>query len=124
MKVKKKVQHRFNKMRGWPHNIKWWFLHRFHPKHRYHIINTGLGPGWRDTDVLMEHLIVKLFIDFIEKEKPHEVKDLSQTNYPEDWKKIQQLYLVFKQQDPLAMKYDELTPLLTEIIQLRKHFWT
>lgn len=27
-------------------DIKWWFLHRFHPKYRYHLIDTGLEPGY------------------------------------------------------------------------------
>jgi len=31
-------------------DIKWWFLHRFHPKYRYHIIKTGLKPGYYDSD--------------------------------------------------------------------------
>lgn len=46
------ILHRLNK-------VKWWFLHRIHPMHRYHVINTGLGYGWRDRDVVMEAVLVK-----------------------------------------------------------------
>lgn len=30
-------------------DLKWAILHRFHPKHRYHVVKTSLKPGYYDT---------------------------------------------------------------------------
>jgi hypothetical protein len=38
--------------------IKWWFLHRFHPKHRYNVVKTGLKPGYYDPS---ERIIFSVF---------------------------------------------------------------
>lgn len=29
----------------------WYLIHRFHPKHRYNILKTGLKPGYYDPDI-------------------------------------------------------------------------
>lgn len=34
---------------------KYWVLHRYHPKHQYNIIRTGLKPGYYDEDYLILH---------------------------------------------------------------------
>ena len=64
------------------HNLKYWIVHRFHPSHRYHIIKTGLKPGyyeWRTrlvygtfNDFVVRYLITK---DFLQLDK-EEIKDL------------------------------------------------
>lgn len=36
-------------------SAKWWVLRRFHPRHRHHIIHTGLEPGYYDEDTLILH---------------------------------------------------------------------
>jgi hypothetical protein len=33
-------------------DAKWWFKHRFHPRHRYHVIKFA-KPGWIDRDRAM-----------------------------------------------------------------------
>ncbi len=43
---------------------RWWFSHRFIPKHRYNIIRTGLKPGYYDPDTQMLYGIMKLFCDW------------------------------------------------------------
>ena len=48
-------------------NIKWWFLHR--TIHKLHIINTGLPPGYYDTDTLLVAVMYKLFETHIVKER-------------------------------------------------------
>lgn len=46
-----------------------YFRYRFIPKHRYHIINTGLPPAYHETAALMLHASFTLLKDFVEKEK-------------------------------------------------------
>lgn len=53
------------------HDIKWWILHRFHPKHRYHVLKfRDLEPGWCDVDGRMLHACFDLLCDYAEKEDP------------------------------------------------------
>ncbi len=47
-------------------NIKWWFFHRFHPKHRYHVVRTRLEPGYYDPDTLILESCFALLCDFVE----------------------------------------------------------
>jgi hypothetical protein len=45
---------------------KYWFLHRFHPDHRYHIVRTGLQPGFHEVDVRMLHAVMQLVTEYVE----------------------------------------------------------
>lgn len=55
----------FNKL----NTLKWWFLHRFHPKYRFHVLKySKLKPGWHDVDERMLHACFDLFTSFIENE--------------------------------------------------------
>ena len=49
-------------------DIKCWFLYRFHPKHRYNLVDTGLPPGYYDKDYLMLHACFHLLKTFVEGE--------------------------------------------------------
>lgn len=51
--------------------IKWWFFHRFHPKHRYNVVKTGLKPGYYDCDIQMFHACFSLLVGFVERECAH-----------------------------------------------------
>jgi hypothetical protein len=42
---------------------------RFRTCRRYHIVNTGLEPGYYDTDTRMLHVNFNLLVDFVEIEK-------------------------------------------------------
>jgi hypothetical protein len=44
---------------------RYWLRSRFHPKHRYHIIKTGLKPGYYDQDVLILHACMTLLERYI-----------------------------------------------------------
>lgn len=55
------------------HRWKWWvtdpiwkFKHRFIPKHKYHILRTGLKPGYHDPDTQMLYSWMKLNKEFID----------------------------------------------------------
>jgi hypothetical protein len=47
---------------------KWWVLHRLVPKHRYHVVNTGLRPGYHDIDERILHASMALLCDYVEAE--------------------------------------------------------
>jgi len=42
---------------------------RFRTSRRYHIVNTGMEPGYYDTDTRMLHVNFNLLVDFVEIEK-------------------------------------------------------
>ena len=47
-------------------DIKWWFFHRFHPSHQYHIIRTGLRPGYYDPEDRILFGVMNIAKEFIE----------------------------------------------------------
>ena len=53
------------KLKTWWSDTYWWFVHRINPRHRYHIINTGLTPGYYDPDIRILAGIFKEVITFI-----------------------------------------------------------
>lgn len=63
-RLQNKVSRYYNKIR----DIKWWFMHRFHPKHRYNIIKIG-PPGYYDIDQLLEKAMIYLFIKHVDVER-------------------------------------------------------
>lgn len=113
---------------------KWWVFHRFHPKHRYHMLNTGLGYGWRDRRVVLPHVMVNLLVDFVEKEKPFEWFDTEASGNAAEWAKLRDIYDRCKawQAKPHSFvsfeqrKLDEaeLTELLIDIVKIRSILWT
>lgn len=48
--------------------LRWWFNHRFVPKHRYNIIRTGLPPGYYDPDDQLLHGIFNTFCEWYEND--------------------------------------------------------
>lgn len=46
-------------------NAKWWLLWRFHPRHRYFMVNTGLGPGYHDHDERILHACMAMLCEFV-----------------------------------------------------------
>jgi len=38
-------------LKTWWSDTYWWFIHRLVPKHRYHVVDTGLPPGYYDPDI-------------------------------------------------------------------------
>lgn len=45
---------------------RWWLSHRIIPRHRYHIVNTGLSPNYYDPDQRMLHSVMSIFCDWYE----------------------------------------------------------
>jgi hypothetical protein len=53
-------------------NIYWWVRHRVDPSHRYHVVRTGLKPGYYDVDTLMLHSCMALLCRYVEHEREGE----------------------------------------------------
>jgi hypothetical protein len=51
-------------------NAQYWFLYRFVKKHKYHLIDTGLLPGYYDVDTRIFHGVFNLMKEFCEDEQP------------------------------------------------------
>jgi hypothetical protein len=49
-------------------DFKWYLLHRLAPKHRYHLVNTGLEPGYYEIDTRMLYANFQLLVAFVERE--------------------------------------------------------
>lgn len=50
----------------WMHRAWWWVRHR--TTNRYHVIKTGLEPGWYDTDAVLESVAWSLLVKYVEVE--------------------------------------------------------
>jgi len=134
-------------------DIKWWFLHRFHPKHRYHVLKyRNVEPGWYDIDYRMLHACFDLFLDFIEKEDGLETLKYQYTYLEEEevtyfttqekeemhkrnkeiYEEAVYLYNWWTKIYPINkdeiycnnFAYDDETEHLIRLIKLRKYFWT
>jgi len=46
-------------------DARYWLRSRFHPKYRYHIVKTGLRPGYYDEDTLILHSCMALLERFV-----------------------------------------------------------
>lgn len=46
----------------------YWLKYRLHPRHKYHLVDTKLGPGYYDQDTRMLHACFSLLGDYIEEE--------------------------------------------------------
>lgn len=46
-------------------DIKWWILHRVHPKHRYHVVKLNLEPGYYDPDARILYAVMSIVSDFV-----------------------------------------------------------
>lgn len=45
------------------HDANWWVLHR--TTHRYHMLDTGLDPGWHDEDTMILHACMAMLGRYI-----------------------------------------------------------
>lgn len=48
--------------------LRYWFYYRFVPKHKYHLIDTGLKPAYYDIDTLMLHGMFALLVRYVDRE--------------------------------------------------------
>lgn len=79
-----------------PRNIKYWIAHRTYDK--YHIVKTGMKPGYCDTVWRLPYVIFTLNEEFVEKELAADIVDWTYT--PEDkqtYLELIQAYAFWKQ---------------------------
>ena len=66
--------------------ISWYFaiLYRFHPNHKYHVLNTGRSPGYYDLDTRILYAVMTNFVEFY-KHSPHSFfsRDCEWSKHPE-----------------------------------------
>jgi hypothetical protein len=95
--------------------LKWGILHR--TIHRFHVINTGLTPGYYDSDVRMLHACFALLTDYMETKfrglTPHEMApkvkewaDDAGNSYPNE---IYDLYFWWTVERPARLSISDLT---------------
>ena len=49
-------------------NILYWFKYRLVKKHKYHLVDTKLSPGYYDYDTRLLHATFSLFVEFVEEQ--------------------------------------------------------
>lgn len=47
------------------HRARLWVLYRTHPRHKFHLVDTGLKPGYYDQDILILHACMSLLGNYI-----------------------------------------------------------
>lgn len=95
----------------------WWVQHRVNPRHRYHVVRTGLKPGYHDIDELMEAVSVVLLRRFVEDthgglsnlrrwadELKSDWEDASAKRQGEDYQRIAELYEWFTAERPRRLQ--------------------
>ncbi len=45
----------------------WWFRHRLDPRHRYHVVPTGMRPGYYDPDIRLISAFFNETATFVER---------------------------------------------------------
>lgn len=72
----------------------WWVKHRFHPKHRYHVIKPRtLEPGYYDARTLILHAQMDILADFYEHQKKYGHVDWEgDEDHSRIWKEIEAIY--------------------------------
>lgn len=60
MKIKMKIKRLLIKFS----DAYWWFIHRIHPNHRYHVIKTDLKPGYYDPEDRITHAIFTVVCEY------------------------------------------------------------
>lgn len=54
-------------------DLPYWFRSRFVPSCRFHVVNTGLSPGWHDVDERILYACMALLCSYVEDEQGGEV---------------------------------------------------
>lgn len=95
-------------------NVKWFFIHRFHPKHQYHILKPrSLKPGYYDSDERILHACMDELSMFVEWNKKHQWVNWNGTKeHKHAWKEMNAIYKWWNRDRPASEKKQD--ELLTE----------
>ena len=139
----------FNTLTSWIKDKYWWL--RWRTCDKYHVVNTGLEPGYYDKDFQMQCAMMSLLEDYVEKELP--AISCDKYNTPQeagiahlDWeiglqdspsqaeaaKEVKQIYLWWKEHKERIYEDDyelpsvdeELTEMLVRLVRIRRCLWT
>jgi hypothetical protein len=84
-----------------------------------------------DKDIALAGIVLKLFIDFVEVEKPYELLNIEESPNQAEWIRLKKIYDKVKlnrarwEDDPHdEIVYEEVTETLVEVVKLRKMLWT
>ena len=119
--------------------IKYWLMHRFHPKHQYNRIRIkSLSPGYYDPDIRMLHACFDLYTEWFRynvfEEKLMDRSTVDEGN-PGLWDEMMALYLWWTVKKP-EFEVDNTTTLadmeameeqedemLMRLMKIRRHIW-
>jgi hypothetical protein len=115
------------------HDLIWWTKHR--TTNRYHVIKTGLKPGWWDVDTRLLHASFTLLENFVELEKPFKHTDFNVEDVDREYaNEIHSLYIWWKRRkevdnEDLSMAdednmYRQDTENLVRLMKIRMTLWT
>jgi hypothetical protein len=66
--IVEKAARLLSQLRAAKRHVSFWFLYRLHPEHRYHVVRTGLRPGYWETEDRMLHAMFSLLLEHVEAE--------------------------------------------------------
>lgn len=81
---------RLRKLRAAKRDFIFWFLYRLHPEHRYHVVRTGLQPGYRETEDRMLHSMFFLLMEHVDAEGLENIEATATDeteDCPDDWRR-------------------------------------
>jgi|SRR5438552_1256554 len=113
----------------------WKLQHRFNPKHRYHMINTGLRPGYADPDIRLLWGIMNMveeYVDYVgdkvdwNADPSHAYAWKVQTEAVEWWKRYKELYktdFANLGHDGEQRLEEEADDHLAHLMRVRRYMW-
>jgi hypothetical protein len=80
----------------------WWVRYRFCRKHRYHVIDTKLRPGYHDADTQLLHASFAILADFVYRQKNGGHVDWdADPEHAKGWAEMQALDTWWREERPL-----------------------
>lgn len=107
------------KWKWWIIDPIWKFKYRFISKHKYHIVRTGLKPGYYDPDTLMLYSWMKLLTDFVDETK--DTIEWSVEGHREVWDDFQKVYKWWGDYDSRLKKIDDAYHDIDDIVTITRN---
>lgn len=123
-------------------NLVWGIIHRVHPKYRYHVVKTGLKPGYYDPDTRILYTNMNLTKEFVDITKDT-VEWNSDEGHRHAWDELQTIYKWWEGYEDLLKSrdktldnpnfegyaefeqrvYDEEKEMLVRLMKVRNFMW-
>jgi hypothetical protein len=85
-----KASRRLRRLRAAWRDFVFWFLYRLHPEHRYHVVRTGLRPGYWEIEDRMLHAMFSLLLEHVDAEGLENIEATATDeaeDCPDDWRR-------------------------------------